>query len=99
MSILKKKVTLKDSMGNYSLSYEITNNLFCPKCGNKKNWKEISTEIQPPRFTSFICSKCSFPFEIELNPKNQDRFEDVVKQLKDEEEKPVVTQAMDRMDV
>ena len=66
---------------------------------NKKNWQEISAEIQPPRFTSFICSKCSFLFEIELNPKNQDYFEDVVKQLKDKEEKPVVTHAMDRMDV
>lgn len=99
MNTLNKKVTLKDNIGKYTLSYAITNNYFCPRCGNKKNWQEISAEIQPPRFTSFICSKCSFLFEIELNPKNQDYFEDVVKQLKDKEEKPVVTHAMDGMDV
>jgi len=102
---MKAKATLKDNIGEYTLFYETSTNYFCPKCGNRHNWKEISPEIRPPIFTSFICSRCSFPFEIELNPKNQAYFEDIVKQLEaheaheEHEDKSLIINVMDGMDV
>lgn len=75
---MQKLLTIMDDV---NVTYEMTKNIYCPKCSNKKNWKETSAKLNPPIFTTFICPKCIYAFEIELGSQPQYFIPEIVKQL------------------